>query len=140
MRKRNKKQLIYLGSVCKVENHAGIFLSDVYVIKDGENYVNYFDNTEIFSTKYKEDGDKFISIMGSYKMNDQEIFRHMLYNPQYCKDRILQIRELFEKDKFVISNSDFERCKEVIQMDSLVHSRYDSCDSVTRYYVKQKIK
>lgn len=140
MQQKNKKQMVYFGPVCKVENRAGIFLSYVYVIKSGNYYINYFNKEERFSTNYKKEGDQFITIDGFYKMNEEEVFKHMLYNPHYCKDRVAQIKKLFASEKFTITNGEFEKCREVIQQDSMCYDICDSCDGVTRYYVKQKIK
>lgn len=132
------KEKVFLASICKVEKNGskyqGIFLSDVYLKKENNVYINYFDKEEKFINTYKEEGDIFIDVYDCLKMTDDEVFKHMLYNPNYCKDRLDQIHKLFEKHCFSIEKSDYEKCIEIKNSDADIRLRYD-------YYVKDaKVK
>ncbi|MGN0974107.1 MAG: hypothetical protein ACI4OT_05125 [Bacilli bacterium] len=123
------KEKVFLASICKVEKNGskyqGIFLSDVYLKKDADDYVNYFNNDEKYTNAFFEEGDIFVDVYDCLKMNDDEVFKHMLYNPNYCKDRLDQINKLFEKRCFSISKADYEKCLEVKDNDADIRVRYE---------------
>ena len=107
------KEKVFLASICKVEKNGskyqGIFLSDVYLKKENNVYINYFDKEEKFINTYKEEGDIFVDVYDCLKMTDAEIFKHMLYNPNYCKDRLDRINELFGRNCFSIEMRIFSK-------------------------------
>lgn len=134
----NKRKKVFLANICKVEKNGskyqGIFLSDVYLVKENDVYANYYNVDEKYTNAFFEEGDVFVNVYDCLKMTDAEIFKHMLYNPNYCKDRLDQIHKLFEKHCFSIEKSDYEKCIEIKNSDADIRLRYD-------YYVKDaKVK
>ena len=106
-----------------------IFISDVYVIEENGHYVNYFDRSEVFHTQESLGLNKnssnceLLRSLKEYTYDELEVIENMLFNPNYCKDRLRVMEEAIRRG-LVLSSSELDRYIEVLNSDLEFNDRY----------------
>ena len=109
-----------------------IFLSDVYVIKKDGCYVNYFDRDESFfaqdsnsSSDADNKNDIQLRSLKEYTYDELDVIEDMLFNPNYCKDRLRVMEEAIRRG-LVLTDNEQKRYLEVLEFDAQFDGRYQA--------------
>ena len=109
-----------------------IFLSDVYVIKKDDCYVNYFDRDESFfaqdsnsSSDADNKNDIQLRALKEYTYDELDVIEDMLFNPNYCKDRLRVMEEAIRRG-LVLTDNEQKRYLEVLEFDAQFDGRYQA--------------
>ena len=136
----SKPQVVYRAAITRREKAdvslRWIFVSDVYVIEKDGYYVNYFDRNESFCAQNSligfdqenityDQNDIQLRALKEYKYDELDVIENMLFNPNYCKDRLRVMEEALRRG-LVLDEKETKRYLEVLQFDAQFNDRYEA--------------